>query len=163
MTQNLGQNMLLISSTFLNEDSFKLIPLTQDCPYLEVVYSPSLTILAIVSKTMTEKFSMVPRLDDNGNPQRVAGHAANAQNPYKEQRITTSMPYEYKLLAYEEQKDFIKMFAINAETFDYEKFLRNQDTECEQKIVVPEKQGLLGTDGLPIKTPSKSNKKIITT
>ena len=37
-----GKNMLLITSYWGDKDTFKMIPLTEDCPYSEVIYVPRL-------------------------------------------------------------------------------------------------------------------------
>jgi len=51
MSKNqIGQNMMLISSSFRNVKSFSLMPVNNDCPYVEAMYDPSSGILAVITK-----------------------------------------------------------------------------------------------------------------
>ena len=66
----IGQNMMLISSSFRNVKSFSLMPVNNDCPYVEAMYDPSSGILAVITKIRKQSFHMMPRLDDNGHLNR---------------------------------------------------------------------------------------------
>ena len=52
----IGQNMLLVHSSFRNAKSFTLIPVSLDSPYVEAMYDPSSGILAVISKVMKKSF-----------------------------------------------------------------------------------------------------------
>jgi hypothetical protein len=68
--------------------------------------------------------------------------------PFKEERRTVETYQEYYLTEKEEQIAFIKMFAVNAETFDFEKFMANKDKAA---VYQPETIGLVDENGLPMK------------
>ena len=62
----IGQNMMLVNSTFRNAKSFTLIPVSMDSPYTEAMFDPASGILAVISKVMKQSYHMVPKLDDDG-------------------------------------------------------------------------------------------------
>ena len=56
---------------------------------------------------------------------------------------------EYYITEKEEQVEFIKEFAVNAESYDYQRFMRDLDEE-NKAVFVPEQPGLLDDKGLPL-------------
>ena len=56
--------MLLIKSAFGQMKSFKMIPITEDCPYVEC-YSHQEKMMVVISKFMKQSYHMVQKLDDN--------------------------------------------------------------------------------------------------
>ena len=120
--KEIGQNMLLVTSYWGNADTFKMIPLTEDCPYAEVIYDPATTLLVVISKIVKENFQMVPTLDKDGNLVKAKSPKTNGK-PFAEQRSRLNTLQEYYLPNAEEQRNFIKMFATNSESYDYEKFI----------------------------------------
>lgn len=139
-----GKNMLLITSYWSDKDTFKLIPITDDCPYSEAIYDPATTLLVVIGKTSKENFQMVPRLDEDGNPMPVKKPRANGKT-YKEQRTTLSVLHEYYIVDKDEQESFIKAFAVNEKHYDYNRFLRN--IEEEPTIMKVEKPTLVDESG----------------
>jgi len=144
-----GQNMLLITSYWGDKDTFKLMPISNDCPYSEVIYDGSTTMLVVISKDSKEQFQTVPRLDEDGSMQKAKKPKQNGK-PYKEQRLTMSILTEHYIVEKEEQEAFIKSFAVNAEEYNYDKYLRNMDKE--PTIAAVEKPGLVDQHGMAIKS-----------
>jgi len=68
MSQLIGQNMMLVTSSFRNAKSFTMIPVSNDSPYVEAMYDPASGILAVISKVMKQSYHMVAKLDDDGQP-----------------------------------------------------------------------------------------------
>jgi len=120
---NKTASMLLTTGQWKEHESFTLIPATKDCPYVEVLFNAEYKVLCIVGKTMKETFHMVDRLDSNGDPERRKNPAPNV-HPFKTQRATLSSYSEYYIKEADEIRDFIKRFAVNADTFDFERYLR---------------------------------------
>jgi len=118
MTNIYGNNMLLISSLFKGNDSFSMIPVTDDCPYVEVLFDPSNKLLVVISKLKKEVLHMVPRLDESGNPMK------DKLQKFKEQRIQIETFNEVYIIKKEEIINFISNFAVNKD-FDYLKFFIN--------------------------------------
>lgn len=143
-----GQNMLLITSYWGNKDTFKLMPINSDCPYSEVIYDGSTTMLVVISKDAKEQFQTVPRLSEDGELQKAKKPRSNGK-AYQEQRLSMKILTEHYIVEKEEQEAFIKSFAINAEEYDYDKYLRDMDKE--PTIAAVEKQGLVDQYGMAIK------------
>lgn len=116
-----NSSMLLLSSNWGPTPSFSLIPVDVNCPYIECLYNPAEKVLAIIGKTKKDTFHMIPRLDDEGLP--IKSKSSNSKEPFKKQRIQQESYTEYYITNVDEIKDFIKMFAVNADTFDYSKVL----------------------------------------
>ena len=121
--------MLLVSGTWQNAETFKMIPLSVDCPFNEAIFVPGVNTLALVGKSVKDEFKRVPRLDDNGDPQtlRIASRANGST--IKEQRVILPAYYEYYIIKKEEIVDFVNSTAVNADSFDFEKFFLNPEVE----------------------------------
>ena len=87
-------------------------------------------------------------LDDDGNPVQAKRPKMN-NKPWKEQRTSLEVLQEYYITEKEEQVEFIKEFAVNAESYDYQRFMRDLDEE-NKAVFVPEQPGLLDDKGLPL-------------
>jgi hypothetical protein len=144
---NYGQNMLLITSYWGDKDTFKLMPLFQDCPYSEVIYDPSSSMLVVISKDSKEQFQTIPRLDEDGSMVKAKKPKTNGK-AHKEQRVTMNILTEHYVVEKDEQESFIKAFAVNAEEYDYSKFLRDMDKE--PTIMSVETPGLVDGTGNPL-------------
>jgi len=114
--------MMLATNQWANMESFSLLPITNDSPFVECLYNPHAKTLAIIGKTKKETFHMIPRLTDEGHPMPLK-NGATAENPHKKQRVQQESYTEYYLTVREEIEAFIQNFAINADTFDYKKAL----------------------------------------
>ena len=132
----IGKNMMIISSVFRNVKSFNLMPVNQDCPYVEAMYDPTSGILAVITKVKKQSFHMLPKLDDNGNPQKLKVPNNETGKVYKEQRVTIEALSEIYILDKAEIKNFIGMFAINAENFDYGQFLNIEEKETKKSSLI---------------------------
>jgi hypothetical protein len=143
---NYGQNMLLFTTYYGNENTFKLMPLTGECPFAEVIYDKGTDLLVVISKHQKDTFEMIPRVDDNGDIMMAKQPRKNGK-PFKEERRNITLPQEYYFADRKEQEDFIKAWAINADTFDYAKYLDEKENEVISKIETPDlvdaKGGLL--------------------
>jgi len=114
------QSMMLTSSNWGPHKTFKLIPVTPDCPYVEAIFDPSSKILAVISKVSKQSFHMIPKLDDNGDPIKLKiGKRSNGKD-FKEQRSLMQTNAEYYISDKVDIEVLIKGFAINADTFDYD-------------------------------------------
>ena len=111
--------MMLVSGNWGPYKTFKMIPVSTECPYIEAIFDPSSKILAVISKEKKPTYHMVPKLDDNGDqiPMKV-GKRANGKN-HKEQRVMMDTYQEYYINNLEEVETLIQAFAVNAKTYDY--------------------------------------------
>lgn len=113
-------NMLLASFNMGDKETFQLFPISKDCPYLEIVYMPEEKTLCIVNISKKLKYNFVPKLDESGDMIPVKG---KAHRTFKEQREKIDIHHEHYLTKKEEIIEFVQMFAINADTFDFQKFI----------------------------------------
>jgi hypothetical protein len=129
-----GKNMILVNAPDFQsmEKSFKLVPITLDCPYVECMFSAKDKVLAVISKVMKQSYHMVPKLDDNGDPVKTKTKRPNNKE-YKEERRLVDTFSEFYLLTPEEINGFIESFAVNAKEFDYKSM--TQPKEAKDKII----------------------------
>lgn len=130
------KSMLLISSMRDGAPTFRMMPLTNDCPYVEVVYVPQAKAAVVFLKHAVEGLHMVPQLDSNGDMQRAPKPRQDG-NPYKQERKLLTTSHECYITVKEEIINFVEMFAVNTE-FDYKKFMVEPVAKQESPIIMPE-------------------------
>lgn len=118
------QSMLIIKSSWNNNETFKLIPVTSSCPYIECLYDPESKVFVVISKDKKTSLHMLPKLDDNGDPQRLKTKSATGRM-VKEERKTIETFQEYYIEDHESMKTIINFMAVNPD-FDIDKFLNSQ-------------------------------------
>jgi hypothetical protein len=119
----MNNSMLLVTSAWGNFKTFKLIPISKDCPYNECIFDVKAKVLAVISKESKQSLHMLPKLNDQGDVQYLKiGKKSNGKD-YAEERKLLDTFYEYYIEETPEVENFIKMFAINAESFDYTKYI----------------------------------------
>lgn len=127
------KTMMLYTTATNGTKTFGLLPLSSDCPFNEAIYMPTVEALAVLSRSNRDTFSMVERLDENGNPSAQSGKGADVSKA-KMQRVQVSTPWEYFIHEKNEIQDFVRKVAVNSDTFDYNQFIR-PDTDIQ---VVPQ-------------------------
>jgi hypothetical protein len=110
-------SMWCVSAVWNGQKSFKLVPITEECPYVEMIYDPEVKMMVIISKLLKEAYHMLPKIDDNGDVM-PAKNRKNPEKNYKEERRLVDSYQEYYIISMDEIKTFIKMFASNADSFD---------------------------------------------
>jgi hypothetical protein len=110
-------SMMVIKSDWNQQPTFKMIPVSKDCPYVECIYDPQSKVLALIGYTRKNVFHMMPKLDDNGDvvTRKVRGEGTKA---HKEERRTVETFQEYYLIDVDDIKAFVKMFATNPDAAD---------------------------------------------
>jgi|TARA_R110000868_G_scaffold76104_4_gene219172 hypothetical protein len=138
MSTQIGQNMMLVNSTFRNAKSFTLIPVSMDSPYTEAMFDPASGILAVISKVMKQSYHMVPKLNDDGEPIRLKSPNQQTGKTVKEERRLVDTFSEFYLTDKADIDTFIHMFAVNAESFDYAKYTAVDVKETTvSKVILP--------------------------
>jgi hypothetical protein len=132
----IGANMMLISSVWNDRDTFRMIPVNQNCPYIEAIYDRQFNALAIVSKLKKTNMHMLPKLDEQGDPIKVKTPRASGK-PYKEERRAVDTYQEFYVINKEEIESIVKKFAINADSFDYAKFMVEEKEPAIMPIEKP--------------------------
>lgn len=124
------KNMMLItSSTKEGEKTFKLIPIAEECPYVEGIFYTGNKILALIGVNKKDIFHMMPKLDPNGDPEFRKVPAKDGV-PVKQERRVIETYQEYYLEEASEISEFVKMFAVNADTFNYAQYLNAEVKEA---------------------------------
>jgi hypothetical protein len=133
----IGQNMMLVNSTFRNAKSFTLIPVSMDSPYTEAMFDPASGILAVISKVMKQSYHMVPKLDDNGEPMRLKTPNPQTGKTVKEERRLVDTFSEFYLTDKNDIELLINMFAINAEQFDWQQYFVDVKETKVSNLILP--------------------------
>lgn len=123
MSNVLGGNMLLIKSSWNEGQTFRMLPLTQDCPYVECIYDPTTKVFVVISRISKTTLHMLPKLDDNGDPAPLKTPRKNGRN-VKEERKTIETFQEYYIEDMDAIEELISTFAVNKKTFDYKIFFK---------------------------------------
>jgi hypothetical protein len=107
-------SMMIIKSDWNNQPTFKMIPLSKDCPYVEGIYDPQSKVLALIGLTKKSVFHMMPKIDDNGDviTRKTRSEGTKA---HKEERRTVETFQEYYLMDTDDIKIFLNRFAINVD------------------------------------------------
>lgn len=122
---------MLVTSSWGNDKTFKLLPIASECPYNECIFDVSTKVLAVIGKEKKESFHMLPRLNDIGDVQYLKiGKRANGKE-YSEERKMLETFYEYYVEHIEEIEEFIKLFAVNADKYDYKQYLNKPVEEVK--------------------------------
>ncbi len=116
-------NMLLITSSWGPAKTFKMIPITTDCPFNEVIFDVQTKTLAVIGKEKKESFHMLPKLNDVGDIMRLKIGKKEDGKDYAEERKTLATFYEYYITDIEEIHGFVKHFAANSDSFDYSQYI----------------------------------------
>ena len=131
MSEN-KKNMLIIS-TFdrFGKKTFGLIPVEENCPYVEAIYLPMTKSLVVMSKVQHDTFQLFPRLNDNGDIAPAKNRSNGAT--YREERKALKVFYEYTLTNEEDILMFINFFAVNGKDFQIGKYVE----EGEPNVALP--------------------------
>lgn len=119
----MNKSMMLVTGSWGNQKTFKMIPLSPDCPYNEAIFDRDSKVLALIGKEKKQSMHMVAKLDDNGDVKTMRiGRRANGKE-YAEERKTLETYYEYYIENPDEIKSVVNFFAFNADTFDFNQYL----------------------------------------
>ncbi len=117
-----NKTMMLVQATWNEQQTFRMIPVSESCPYVECIFDPATKVFVIISKITKMSLHMLPKMDENGDPVACKAVRPNGRN-FKEERYSIEVFQEY----YVEDKAgvdiLINYTAINADTFDYKAFM----------------------------------------
>jgi|TARA_R110000751_G_scaffold52053_4_gene113625 hypothetical protein len=111
------KTMMLVESTWQDTITFKMIPLSNDCPYVECIFDPSSKVFVIISKVTKTSLHMLPKLDEYGK-------AVSGSKGAKQERKSIDTFQEYYIEDVESIDEITNHFAINAKKFDTNKFTK---------------------------------------
>ena len=138
-------NMRCIESSWNDKKTFKLIPITSDCPFVEGIFDMESKVLVLIGLHKKQTFHMIPRLTDEGDIMLVKNGKRENGKKHKEERKALDTFQEYYLETKQDILDFINTFADNADKFKIEPYFVvtskgfNQEDKAEMpKILTSE-------------------------
>jgi hypothetical protein len=107
-------SMMIYVAIWEGHPTFKMLPLTADCPFNEVIFDPRSATLAIVAKDQKERLQLIEKLDELGNPvPDKKRRTAEGEPVYLRERKPMKMYYEYFLQNKQDVQAFVDTFAVN--------------------------------------------------
>ena len=79
---------------------------------------------------------MMPRLDDNGEPQRLKAPNMQTGKTVKEHRVMLETFNEFYISDKSDIETFIELFAINATAFNYKELLNVDVKETKKSSII---------------------------
>jgi hypothetical protein len=114
-THTTAGSMLVYVALFEGYPTFKMLPLTSECPFNEIVFDPRTGTLAIVSKDQKDRNMMVEKIGKDGSPIPIKGRLRDGEPATELERRTMAQYYEYYVQNKEDQKAIVNHFALNPE------------------------------------------------
>ena len=114
---------MLVTGSWGNAKTFKLIPVTPECPYNEAIFDRDSKVLALIGKEKKQSFHMLPKLTDLGDVQTLKiGKRGNGKD-YAEERKALETYYEYYIENPSEIESIVNLLAVNADSFDFKQYM----------------------------------------
>jgi len=111
------KTMMLVESTWQEGKTFKMMPISNDCPYVECIFDPTSKVFVVISKVTKTSLHMLPKLDEYGK-------AISGNKGAKQDRKSIDTFQEYYIEDVKTIKEITDYFAINAKKFDTDKFTK---------------------------------------
>jgi hypothetical protein len=116
----MNESMLLLQASWQDQQTFRMIPITENCPYVECIFDPGTKVFVIISKIRKTTLHMLPKLDEYGQ-------AVTGTKGMKQERHKIEVFQEFYVEDASAIEELIKTFAVNAKKFDYKKFMLNPE------------------------------------
>lgn len=116
MEKQISKSMMLVKSIWNEKPTFKMMPISDECPYVECIYDPDSSVFVVISKTKKTTLHMLPDLDSYGV--RVTGTKGAKQSRHKMEVFQ-----EYYIDDVSDMENVIDIFAKNSDSFDYGKYI----------------------------------------
>ena len=129
-----GQNMMIVKSTWRGVPNFTLIPVKDDCPFVECIFEPSTASLVIFSKHTRQMLRMIEKVGPEGDPVLAKKKRENGSR-FAEERKTIDCFLEHYITDPEDLREFIEAFAVNPGKISLDDFLKKSEAKPEPKQV----------------------------
>ena len=117
--------MLLVQATWQESQTFRMIPITESCPYVECIFDPGTKVFVVILKTTKTTLHMLPKLDEYGI-------AITGVKGTKQDRNKIEIFQEFYIEDQTGILDIVEHFAINAKKFDYKSFMGTVSEETPE-------------------------------
>lgn len=111
--------MMLVKATWQESQTFRMIPTSTDCPYVECIFDPSTKVFVVISKIKKVTLHMLPKLDDYGQ-------ALTGTKGVKQERHKLEVFQEFYVEDHSAVEELVNAFAVNADSFNYKEFMAEQ-------------------------------------
>lgn len=118
----MSKSMMLVQATWQEQQTFRMVPIDNACPYVECIFDPVTKVFVIISNIKKTSLHMLPKLDEYGIA--VVGSKGTKQD-----RNKLEVFQEFYLEDQTGMIDIIELFAINAKKFDYKSFMEVKSEE----------------------------------
>lgn len=123
-------------------ESYSLLPLTENTPYIDGMFYPDQCILLLLTKSTRETFQMVPKLDQFGNPEFVKVATAGNKHPEikdRMERTRLEIPHQHMMSDMRDIIWFAAEYVANAD--DFSAFVNESfDKKLQAKKEEPQKE-----------------------
>jgi hypothetical protein len=119
------KSMLLVQATWQESQTFRMIPITESCPYVECIFDPGTKVFVVILKTTKTTLHMLPKLDEYGI-------AITGAKGTKQDRNKIEIFQEFYIEDQAGILDIVEHFAINAKKFDYKSFMGTVSEEVSE-------------------------------
>ena len=116
------KSMILVQSSWQETQTFRMIPISESCPYVECIFDPATKVFVVILKVTKTTLHMLPKLDEYGL-------AVTGSKGTKQDRNKIDVFQEFYLEDQAGIIDIIELFAVNAKKFDYKSFMEVKSEE----------------------------------
>jgi hypothetical protein len=135
------KTMLLVTAPWSPEtNTFRMIPASSDCPYLDVVYNRDKKALEITSTFKRNEYAMFAKINENGDPEirksPKVDEETGQQIIVKQERRMAELLQKYFILDQVEIIAFVQAFAVNADKVDYMQHFQGPVVEAPKASII---------------------------
>ena len=115
-------SMMLVEASWQEAKTFRMIPINDECPYVECIFDPTTNVFVVISKIKKTSLHMLPKLDEYGKP--IVGSKG-----HKQERQKIEVFQEFYVEDKKAIEELISIFGINSQSFKYKQFFNNKKVE----------------------------------
>jgi len=135
------KSMLLVTAPWTREENtFRMIPASINCPYLDVVYNKEKKALEITSMFKRSEYVLFAKIDDNGDVEKrktpKVDPETGEQMVVKQERRNAEIIQKYFILDQAEIIAFVQTFAVNADKIDYMQVFQGAILEAPKSSII---------------------------
>jgi hypothetical protein len=120
------KSMILVQASWQDAQTFRMIPISESCPYVECIFDPATNVFVVIMKIIKTTLHMLPELDEYGIA--ITGTKGTKQDRHK-----LDVFQEFYIEDQSAINDIIELLAINAKKFDYKSFMEASSKETATK------------------------------
>lgn len=139
MNKDTGNSMMIITQMENGKKSFGLVPISNDCNFLEARFSLEHKVLTVMTKVPMKEFKLLPKLDTNGNPK---ASKVNKEGISYERIIIDSF-YSFQVTERKDIETLVNTLDSTVTTKDLEKYFVVEEKKKDESPTL----SILNKDG----------------